>query len=83
MARHDQKPRYEKIPFVCEECKFGACANCVDVLRMVYSDITICQCKRSGHSGDPTDNQIVDPFTGSVHAPGLTVSRDGKVEFDG
>lgn len=31
MARHDQKGNSST--FVCEECKVGCCASCVDVLR--------------------------------------------------
>lgn len=32
-------------------------------------------------SGEPVLNQIRDPFTGAVHAPGLVVNEDGTVVF--
>lgn len=32
-------------------------------------------------SGEPVLNQVEDPFTGDIHAPGLVVKKDGSVEF--
>lgn len=32
-------------------------------------------------SGEPVLKQIRDPFTDSVHCPGLEVKYDGEVEF--
>jgi hypothetical protein len=47
---------------------------------MVYTDETICRCRKQGHSGEPRDQQILDPETGTVHAPGLQVSIEGEVK---
>jgi hypothetical protein len=30
-------------------------------------------------SGEPVLEQVVDPFTGSVHCPGMEVTKDGKI----
>lgn len=32
-------------------------------------------------SGEPKFEQVRDPFTGAVHAPGLSVDADGVVIF--
>lgn len=32
-------------------------------------------------SGEPVLSQVKDPFTGTVHAPGLEVAEDGTVTF--
>lgn len=77
MARHDQKPPRA----VCSNCRNGNCEGCVDVLRSVYTDDKLCDCRRKNHTGEPMSQQILDPETGTVHAPGLTVDSDGKVEF--
>lgn len=77
MSKHSQRP--DKSLMTCMRCKNGDCNNCVDVLRMVYTDQTICQCTRKNHSGEPVDQQIADPFTGAIHAPGLTVEPNGEI----
>lgn len=46
----------------------------------------LCSCGRSGHedavTGEPRVEQIEDPFTGDVHAPGAIIRREtGEVEF--
>lgn len=79
MSRHAQK--VEQRHMVCPQCKADNCEQCVDVLRMAYTDETICQCTRKGHDGEPRDQQILDPETGTVFAPGLSVSQDGEVKF--
>ncbi len=79
MSRHAQ--RVEPKHLTCTNCQQGNCTLCVDVLRMSYTDKTICQCTRQGHAGEARDNQIVDPETGAVYAPGLTVELDGSVTF--
>lgn len=30
-------------------------------------------------SGEPVLQQVLDPFTGSVHCPGLEVTNDGRI----
>lgn len=77
--RHSQKPARRLM--VCIPCKTGDCNNCVDILRSVYTDVQICKCQRRDHSGEPLSRQILDPETGTVHAPGLTVSEDGEVTY--
>jgi len=75
--------RYDKRkppPFVCTKCQAGDCENCIDVIRAVMSDVLICKCRRKAHSCEPVDQQIKDPFTGAVHAPGLTVTKEGEVK---
>jgi hypothetical protein len=81
MARNSQKvdPRH----MVCENCRMGACEVCIDVSLILAGREGFCQCKRKGHDGEPRDKQILDPETGTVHAPGLTVDIDGKVTFHG
>jgi hypothetical protein len=82
VARNSQKPN--KRHMTCPNCHNGDCNNCVDVTRILagYTD-EICQCTRKNHSGEPQQNQILDPETGTVHAPGLTVDIDGKVTRHG
>lgn len=75
--RHAQKGKADT--FVCTKCKAGECNGCIDILRSLYSERLICHCKAAGHSGEPNEKQILDPETGTVHAPGLTVSIDGEV----
>lgn len=81
MSRHDQRGSLAGT-FVCTNCKNKECGACIDVARAVISDVTICNCKRSGHSGDPAEKQIADPFTGDIHAPGLVVTKEGEVRVD-
>lgn len=76
--RHSQKPPI----FVCSHCQAGNCEYCVDVLRALFSQKMICECKRARHLGEPVEQQIADPFTGTVHAPGLVVEADGTVVRD-
>lgn len=80
MARHSQKPTRRLM--ICKPCKDGSCGSCVDILRSVYTDKMICQCDRRGHDGEPINNQILDPETGTVYAPGLEVSANGEVKFN-
>lgn len=78
MARHSQKPSRQHM--TCPNCHQGKCENCVDVGRLLAGfENTICQCRKKGHSGEPRDQQILDPSTGTVYAPGLKVDVDGKV----
>lgn len=77
MARHDQQA--VDALWICVSCKKNKCASCVDVLRAVYADTAICRCTRRNHDGDALNEQILDPETGSVHGPGLTVTEDGEV----
>lgn len=67
---------------VCPNCKAGYCEGCVDVLRAAYSDEKICACVKQGHSGEPSAQQVLDPESGDVYAPGLIVHEDGTVERD-
>lgn len=80
---HDQRP--EPRMMVCPNCKQDKCESCVDRLRRIYSDETICTCTRKLHAekrdGEATLNQIKDPITGDIHAPGLIVTADGEVKF--
>lgn len=80
---HDQRP--EKKMMICPLCKEGACQNCIDRLRSIYTDKPICQCSRVLHTekrdGEPYLQQITDPLTGIVHAPDLTVDENGEVVF--
>lgn len=80
MARHDQRP--DRSLMTCTNCKAGDCGACVDVLRMVYTNKTICKCTRKNHTGEPVEQQIQDPFDGTVHGPAVTISKDGIVTVD-
>ena len=80
MARHDQRPT--KFTFVCDECKFGNCGGCMDVLRSIYTDEGLCACKRPDHAGEALQNQVKDPFTGSVHGPGAEITVEGEVKVN-
>jgi hypothetical protein len=84
MGRHDQRGADSN--YVCSNCKGGACEVCVDGLRVYFTEVTICRCKKKDHEdkmrGEPRLNQIADPFDGSVHAPGLVVTEDGTVTRD-
>lgn len=70
---------------VCPSCKDDNCERCVDRLRAIYADDFVCECTRNLHTekrdGEARLNQIKDPETGTVYAPGLTVDIDGKVTF--
>lgn len=78
--RHDQKP--DKKNMTCTPCGRGHCEECVDIIRMLFTKNRICQCTRKGHDGEPINQQIKDPETGTVYAPGLTVTEDGTVNFN-
>lgn len=80
MARHDQKPKREHL--VCKPCSEGHCHRCVDVYRYLAGKTDpICPCRKKDHGGEARDVQVKDPFTGTVHAPGLTVDIDGNVKY--
>jgi len=78
MARHDQKTKKKHL--ICPPCHNGRCDNCVDVARFLLGfEDRLCECTKKGHDGEPLDQQILDPSTGTVYAPGLKVDIDGKV----
>jgi hypothetical protein len=77
MGRHTQQPVERK--FVCTFCKEGNCNQCIDVARALLSMSLICDCTAEGHDGEPNRQQILDPETGAVHAPGLVVTQEGEV----
>ena len=66
-------------PFVCKNCSAGKCIECVDVLRVTYTDNLICKCRRKDHSGEVTDEQLLDPETGIVYAKALMVGPGGNI----
>jgi len=82
------KPKHKKKleAWVCTHCIKGDCNSCIDVGRVLMSPlpvsefVPICKCKRPGHDGEPVNQQIRDPFDGSVHAPGLVITEDGEVK---
>jgi hypothetical protein len=54
----------------------------VDVYRFLSGKKEpICQCKKKDHGGEARNVQVRDPFTGEIHAPGLTVDTDGNVKY--
>ncbi len=70
--------------FVCTQCQDGNCESCIDVLRAVMQNAQpICKCARRGHDGEPVEQQVSDPFTGSVHGPGLEVTDAGEIRRRG
>lgn len=81
MARHSQKA--DRKHMICKKCEEDKCVECVDTLRSIFFEKAICECRRKKHNGEPRDEQILDPETGTVHAPGLTVTEDGTVTFNG
>lgn len=85
MKRHNNqgKPRTVLEPFVCSHCREYKCEECSDILRVVIDLEEICNCKLPGHSGEPVEQQIRDPFTKSVHGPGLEVTVEGEVKRHG
>lgn len=80
MSRRNGNGQVTKKLMTCPRCKADNCKQCVDITRMAYTSEPICQCTRAGHSGEPSLNQVRDPFNGTVHAPGLTVDIDGEVK---
>ncbi len=81
MARNAQK--VDKRHMICENCRMNFCEGCIDVSLINLGRQGFCQCQRQGHDGEPNKQQVLDPETGTVHAPGLTVTHDGKVERRG
>jgi hypothetical protein len=78
--KHDQRP--DKSLMTCPECKKGNCENCVDVLRVLYSQEMICTCERKDHGGEAVNKQVRDPFDGSVYGPHSVIKEDGTVTTD-
>lgn len=78
MSKHSQKsePKY----MVCSECVRDCCELCVNVSLILLGRNEICECKKQGHNGEPRDQQVLDPETGAVHAPGLTITEEGEVQ---
>lgn len=68
--------------FVCARCQSGDCEQCIDVMRVIVNLVPICHCPIPEHDGEPFKQQILDPTTGDVHAPGLIVKEDGSIERD-
>lgn len=78
--RHAQ--RHESKHMTCTNCKAGNCLDCVDITRARAGyDDPLCECRRKSHNIEPSTQQILDPETQEVHAPGLTVKQSGIVEF--
>lgn len=66
--------------WVCSGCKENTCSNCIDVMRVgVLALDPICQCSKPKHSGEPRNNQVMDPITETVYGPELSVDKDGTV----
>jgi hypothetical protein len=77
---HSQKA--DRSHMICSSCLAGDCHSCVDVLRVVYAKDLICQCRRAKHLGEPIDEQIKDPESGTVYGPGLSVTQLAEVAID-
>ena len=69
------------VEFVCYFCLRNECTYCIDIMRWCQDRPLICNCKQVGHSGEPRDKQILDPTTGEIFAPGLKVTKEGKVKY--
>ena len=82
MSRHNRQGVGNSNSFVCIRCKQDDCENCVDILRVIYTDATICKCKRKGHSGEAVEKQVKDPFDGTVYGPEATIGEDGEVKVN-
>lgn len=67
--------------FVCARCLDGSCNRCIDIMRVIVDLEPICRCKVPGHGGEPVDQQILDPETGTVYGPNVVVSAEGDVTF--
>lgn len=80
MGRQHHNGKIDPKRLVCTHCLQGNCNRCVDTVHIVLGMDCWCQCKRKEHSGEPNTQQIRDPETGTVYAPGLKVTEDGKVE---
>lgn len=77
-ARRQQPTKRE---MTCPSCKRGECTNCPDVLLAALGRSVGCTCTRANHSGEPNQQQIMDPETGTVHAPGLEVGNNGQISM--
>lgn len=77
MAKHDQRP--DKRLMQCVPCKNDNCSGCVDVTLILLGREPICTCERKKHGGEPRDNQVRDPFSGTVVGPGMVLTEDGVV----
>lgn len=80
MAKHDQRP--DKSTLVCVNCKAGKCGQCVDLLRVTYTEQMICKCEKQSHGGEAVHNQIRDPESGSIYGPHAVIKEDGTVTTD-
>jgi hypothetical protein len=64
----------------CPACREGNCNSCPDKVMILLGKERICTCKRSGHddlvNGEPRTQQVQDPFTEDIHAPGLIVKAE-------
>lgn len=80
---HDQKP--DKRFMTCISCREDNCDRCIDRIRAIYSSEMVCTCERQMHvmrrDGEAILNQIKDPETGTVYAPGLSIDTDGTVHY--
>lgn len=70
---------FKESSFVCTHCIADMCDECTDILRVIANLPEICKCTAPGHSGEPALQQVRDPFSGDVHAPGLVVKNDGEI----
>jgi len=79
-GRRRRNGQIDRKRMVCAHCLQGNCMRCVDTVRIAWSMEPICTCTAKGHGGEPVEQQIEDPFTGDVHAPGMVIKKDGEVE---
>lgn len=79
--RHDQ--RSYPPDTVCHNCKASNCRHCVDVPRVALglydTNGPLCFCRKAMHGGEAVTRQVVDPETGTVYGPALSVTIDGEV----
>lgn len=80
MGKRFTNGRVDPKRMVCAKCLHDNCAECVDVVRVVWDLEPICTCTKANHSGEPRDAQVLDPETGTVYGPGIAVTTEGKVE---
>lgn len=76
-----EKPLLNPEVRVCLPCQQNRCFDCTDIA-FILADRHIefpCKCMRPGHSTEPNTQQILDPDTNTVYAPGLKVDEDGTV----
>lgn len=76
-----------KALMTCLPCRMDGCGDCVDKIMLLLGRPQICGCERQLHDekiqGEPRLEQIRDPVTGDVYAPGLVAKHDGGVKFHG